>query len=115
MIIGLIIAHSFVDYPLRTGAMMAILAFACALLIEPPAGTESETAADTRDPSSRRAAPTGAPAAQPSPALAGQSPVRAGERWGQDINWPEEWRQDGKRRPDQASTNASGSSKLPEK
>ena len=28
------------DYPLRTGAMMAIMAFACALLIEPPAGAE---------------------------------------------------------------------------
>ena len=27
-----------VDFPLRTGAMMAIMAFACALLIEPPVG-----------------------------------------------------------------------------
>jgi O-antigen ligase len=34
--IALLVAHSFVDYPLRTGAMMAVLAFACALLIEPP-------------------------------------------------------------------------------
>ena len=34
--IGLLVAHSFVDYPLRTGAMMAVMAFACALLIEPP-------------------------------------------------------------------------------
>ena len=27
--------HSLVDYPLRTAGMMAIMAFACALLIEP--------------------------------------------------------------------------------
>ena len=40
IVIALVIAHSFVDYPLRTGAMMAIMAFACALLIEPPVGSE---------------------------------------------------------------------------
>jgi O-antigen ligase len=33
--IALIIAHCFFDYPLRTGAMMAVFAFSCALLIEP--------------------------------------------------------------------------------
>ena len=36
LMIALLVAHSFVDYPLRTGAMMAVMAFACALLIEPP-------------------------------------------------------------------------------
>jgi O-antigen ligase len=35
LIIALLAAHSLVDYPLRTGAMMAIMAFACALLIAP--------------------------------------------------------------------------------
>lgn len=34
-IIALLLCHSLVDYPLRTGAMMAIMAFACALLIDP--------------------------------------------------------------------------------
>jgi O-antigen ligase len=33
--IPLILAHSIVDYPLRTGAMMAVFAFSCAFLIEP--------------------------------------------------------------------------------
>ncbi len=118
MIIGLTIAHSFVDYPLRTGAIMAILAFACALSIESPMGAESETAADTREPSTRRAAPAGAPAAasspaQPSPSTA-RSPMHAGERWGKDISWPEEWREDGKRRPDPATTKPSASSKATE-
>ena len=35
LIIALLLCHSLVDYPLRTGAMMAIAAFACALLINP--------------------------------------------------------------------------------
>ena len=38
MVVTLLIIHSFVDYPLRTGAMMAIMAFACALLVDPPLG-----------------------------------------------------------------------------
>ena len=37
---ALVLVHSLVDFPLRTGAMMAIMAFACALLIEPPVGAE---------------------------------------------------------------------------
>lgn len=37
--IGLLMAHSLVDYPLRTSAIMGVLAFGCALLIgAPPAG-----------------------------------------------------------------------------
>jgi O-antigen ligase len=36
LIIALLAVHSLVDYPLRTGAMMSVMAFACALLIDPP-------------------------------------------------------------------------------
>ena len=35
LIIVLLLCHSLVDYPLRTGALMAVMAFACALLIDP--------------------------------------------------------------------------------
>ncbi|MBG0792620.1 O-antigen ligase family protein [Methylocystis sp. H62] len=35
LVIAMLLCHSLVDYPLRTGAMMAIAAFACALLINP--------------------------------------------------------------------------------
>src|SRR5262249_39783787 len=44
LVVGVIIAHSFVDYPLRTGAIMGLLAFACGLLVE-PLGVEEQTAA----------------------------------------------------------------------
>ena len=33
--IALLLAHSFVDYPLRTNALMGLFAFCCALLVAP--------------------------------------------------------------------------------
>jgi O-antigen ligase len=99
IIIGLVIAHSLVDYPLRTGAMMAILAFACALLVEPPlhegrAVVESVAGAAQReaDPTTRSPMP-----AQPLPGPAA-SPLQGGARWGEGLEWPDEWRQDNKHR-----------------
>lgn len=35
-VILLLLGHSLVDYPLRTGAMMAVFAFCCGVLIDPP-------------------------------------------------------------------------------
>jgi O-antigen ligase len=52
MVVALLILHSFADYPLRTSAMMTVMAFACALLVDPPIGANDslaeETATDTR-------------------------------------------------------------------
>lgn len=36
LIIGLLMLHSLVDYPLRTGAMAAVFAVACGMLMPPP-------------------------------------------------------------------------------
>ncbi len=36
LVILLLLGHSLVDYPLRTGAMMGVFAFCCGLLIDPP-------------------------------------------------------------------------------
>jgi O-antigen ligase len=89
----LLVAHSLVDYPLRTGAMMAIMAFACALLTPPPSGAADSISnavrgnygADPAQDARRRARPRPrAPAAPIS-----QHPP---ERWGRDIEWPEDWR-----------------------
>ena len=98
IIIALILAHSFVDYPLRTGAITAIMAFFCALLIEPIAGTEptAEVAAAPKMARHRRKPKLSpVPALSPVPRLAtAEMPDRhpAPERWGSDIQWPEEWR-----------------------
>jgi O-antigen ligase len=106
----LIILHSFVDYPLRTDAMMAVFAFACALLIEPIQGSESTISPDAanerlsgheertppwKTPSGADSVPTSAPS--PSSATSrrlNQSPPatrKEGERWGEDVAWPTEW------------------------
>ena len=100
IVIALLLAHSFVDYPLRTSAVMVILAFSCALLIKPLVEAEPvlEPQAVRKGRRRRRA-----PALSPVPALARRpatevlaaelkdAPAR-GERWGLDIQWPEEWR-----------------------
>jgi hypothetical protein len=70
IVIALVAIHSFFDYPLRTGAMMAIMAFSCALLIEPPypirreeAGVRPEFAKPSR-PVRRKPSPVPSPALQ---------------------------------------------------
>jgi O-antigen ligase len=107
LIVGLLVAHSLVDYPLRTGAMMAIMAFACALLIDPPTGTASELEAAASDAGERMtqrrpqqamlpAAPPGrprpvkVPSRVTAPALI--SPRQSAELLGENVDWPEEWR-----------------------
>jgi O-Antigen ligase len=60
LIVGLLLAHSFVDYPLRTDGMMTMLAFACALLINPlpgPALDRKATISKNAEKIGRRGAP----------------------------------------------------------
>ena len=108
---GLLVLHSLVDYPLRTAGMMAIMAFACALLIEPFARadrseklklqTVSERArpraGQHREPvraSPKRQQPRSAPH-QPLEASKANSPL-VGQRWGAGVQWPKEWSSSGK-------------------
>ena len=96
----LLLFHSIADYPLRTGSMMALFAFLCALLIpprddlisDPP---EAARVARTPRPASARLRaestttaprPPRQPAAPPRPAR--PKPVTAWD----DEHWPEEWR-----------------------
>jgi len=103
VVIGLVLAHSFVDYPLRTGAMMAIMVFACALLIEPPAGAEAGDGPGLQTPA-KRTRHRESHSAEPvfSPLLGSSTRDHASKqsdvpssaqdrRWGADINWPKEW------------------------
>ena len=84
MAIGLILAHSLFDYPLRTAAMMTLVAFCCALLT-PPAGhthldgEPTESDAVRYEPGMRRVPATSEPGPVGSPAL-------GGERWGRGSN-----------------------------
>jgi O-antigen ligase len=107
LIVGLLMAHSVVDYPLRTAAMMAIMAFACALLVDPVAGAESEPPIESHEAEARgrprqRVARQSAPAAavpsrsrpQPVPSGVAARPATSlpEERAEEGMLWPEEWR-----------------------
>src|SRR5580704_5958712 len=105
--VALIVTHSFLDYPLRTAAMTAILAFACGLMVE-TLGVDNrarerrvrasfDTAAQVATPRLTAVSPA---AASP-PAVAAQQelaplhenpPRQRSARWGDDVEWPEAWR-----------------------
>jgi O-antigen ligase len=94
IVVALIGAHSLVDYPLRTGAIMAITAFACGLLVAPLAGAPPEP--PDRGQPSRKSRAHGRRTPRPPdlvPATA-NAPIsqHTPERWGNDIEWPKDWR-----------------------
>lgn len=102
IVIILLLVHSFVDYPLRTNAIMAIFAFSCAMLVRPVAAEPSEGGeepgseqharrhADAEEPPlvGDQAKPSAAAAASPVASPVAQ-PARS---WGEDIEWPDAWR-----------------------
>jgi O-antigen ligase len=129
VVIGLLLVHSVVDYPMRTEAIMAVFAVSCALLVAPcriaehgmRAALEPDRDAVRRKPA--LAAPTLTSAAWPaasSPPLEKPAvPVRGTEvprpksrqadvRWGEDIQWPDEWRNSQEGRTSAPGTAKSG-------
>lgn len=100
IIVALILIHSLVDYPLRTAAMMAVMAFCCALLMPPLAAPEpiaEPQIAKSKQHHLRLRPPARAPVYALPPPVGSASTSQAqheGERWGSDIAWPEEWRKD---------------------
>jgi O-antigen ligase len=118
--VALIITHSFLDYPLRTAAMTAILAFACGLMVETLAVDDRATEQHGRpsfDTTARGSAPrvmavSSAAVAPPAvatdqePAPSHQPPRPRPARWGDDVEWPEAWRKGG-------AGQGSGSNKTP--
>ena len=62
LVLGLLILHSFVDYPLRTGAMLAIFAYACATIIPAPRMERGSVRRSQRTRGQTRIVPAGRPA-----------------------------------------------------
>jgi O-antigen ligase len=77
LIIGLLLLHSLVDYPLRTTALGATFAFFCAILAIPALPNHDDRQSQRPQRAPRR--PPQAFAKQP-------------EKWGVDVHWPESWR-----------------------
>jgi O-antigen ligase len=108
LIIGLVIIHSFLDYPLRTDAMMAIMAFACALLIKPPSDVAAvaANAGESTMHKGRQQAPlpivtAARPGVRKAPgrtvASATILPQHPAAISGENVDWPEEWHKPAKR------------------
>ena len=76
LIIALLLAHSLVDYPLRTTAHSAIFAFFCAIC-----ATKTRSQEDAVELTER--------VFVPSKSTFPKLPV---EKWGSDMNWPKSWR-----------------------
>jgi O-antigen ligase len=127
MIAALLIAHSVVDYPLRTGAMMAIMAFACALLLDPPvrAGSRDDVEEGIRKKARHfgayRETESFSPALSPTPPRTARSSAekteiqsrRPGEWSDVKIEWPEPWRKATKPPSSPANNKPPGSPKTP--
>lgn len=99
--IALVLAHSMLDYPLRTAAMMAVVAFACALMIEPVKAAKREAARPMRaahaiGPATALPPVAAAPAmprsSQSTVVAPRPSPPKTAKRWGEGVEWPEAWR-----------------------
>ncbi len=104
----LLSVHSLVDYPLRTSALMGVMAFCCALLIAPPVeDTVSFGAVEPKrrkehlsrgEPVGRLAPHAGGPPARTAPGAASSAEMfkvafEPKERvlWGNREGWPETW------------------------
>jgi O-antigen ligase len=122
--IALVIAHSFVEYPLRTGAIMAIFAFSCALLIDPLAEikdvmTVTVEARPASVPARERASSLGKATVSSSSSWASAMPAQSTEvsqplprqpagRWGEEIEWPVEWQKSETQKPQDAPSVSDG-------
>jgi O-antigen ligase len=80
LIAALLLAHSLVDYPLRTTALAAIFAFFCAILAAPADPSDKESSAGGRDLRRQQLGPDHGASAPPA------------RRWGSNMDWPDEWR-----------------------
>lgn len=96
MVVPLIMAHSLVDYPLRTGAMMAVFALSCAFLVEPLVSGQDHGAIGAAGESGKETVSGGPlpllPAGHAPDVMPAEPVPRPAEHWGEDIEWPAEWR-----------------------
>ena len=76
VVVGLLLLHSLVDYPLRTAALSAVFAFCCGVLVRAPHASRHGT--HGRPASAQRSGPP-----PPSP--------RSHIKWGNGMVWPENW------------------------
>lgn len=84
--VALIAVHSLFDYPLRTGAMMAVFALACALMLEPTPGASIVSG----EPSRWRQQPDPAAPQPHNPPIVSEADMHKAEAW-REVEWPQAW------------------------
>lgn len=87
VVLALLLAHTIVDYPLRTTAMATLFAFCCSMLVPPPRSHHRPTPPPGH-PQRDQHAQSHSPRPQPNPMA---TPARA---WHPDEDWPAAWRSD---------------------
>ena len=90
--LSLLVLHSLVDYPFRTGALMAVGALFCSFLTLPAGWLERPTRDDAARPAYGAETPEvsgGVVPETPTPVGGQKAPAGA---WGADIDWPDAWR-----------------------
>lgn len=96
LIIILLAIHSFVDYPLRTGAVMAVMAFACGLLVAPSKAANKTTSLRKEHRSHSVGKQRRHPVGTVAPTGGTPSQESGWRPWGEDVTWPEAWRKGSK-------------------
>lgn len=109
--VWMLLIHSAVDYPLRTGGMIAVMAFSLGLMVDPAGLPSAPTRREARGShnaqprsrssrSRRRPAQAAAAATPPSDEAFGwpesapaEQPPGQGGLWGEDVDWPDAWKQ----------------------
>ena len=101
IVIILLVVHSFVDYPLRTDAMMAIFALSCAMLVNPVTSEQVQIGGQERDWQSaspfardeRGSTSRKNPVASSAEDRRSEKPLAQPDgKWGDEIEWPDAWR-----------------------
>lgn len=132
VVIALLLVHALVDFSLQTEAIMAVFAVSCALLVAPcRIAEQGMRVALESGRATTRPRPGLAAAMLASPATAAASgsllqkpmvparrpevplpePRATGGRWGEDIQWPDEWQnpqEENKRTPGAAKSGPAG-------
>ncbi|MEM9030411.1 MAG: hypothetical protein AAGC70_18785, partial [Pseudomonadota bacterium] len=85
LIILVLMVHSIVDYPLRTGALSAIFAMACGLMLVPPGAASNRRDDPKSNPSGHEKRP-----APPKPPRRAFVPAKPSSATG-SAAWPEAW------------------------
>lgn len=97
LVVALLLAHSLLDYPLRTAAIMAVVAVACGFMLEPVQVAAREAVRPR--PAERAAGAPQLPATtaalpwpSPTTTVVPPSPPKPSRRWGEGVEWPAAWR-----------------------